>query len=154
MHEVKILLIDKDPVTSSALEVLLDDDERLLVAGSARSEEEGLQLLEERRIDVVLLDVNVNNKTFYRPLQRLRRRFPHQKVLALLYEESEVIDRLKEIGAEGFFYKNRDLGELPDALWKVQEEGFFLPEEGSPVVPEPEGVLSFKHSSSSFFGAS
>lgn len=154
MNQLKLLLIDKDPVTCSALEVLLDDDERLRVEGSARNEEEGLRLLEERWIDVVLLDVNVNNKTFYRPLQRLKRRFPYHKVLTLLYEEQDVIERLGEIGLDGYFLKNRDLAELPDALVQVHETGTYLPGSADPLIPDPQGILSVRRGAPFLFGDS
>lgn len=144
MEPADLLIFDKDPVTNSALEVLLSDDERLSVKGTARSEDEALRFLEERDIDVVLMDINVNNKTYYRPLQRLKKRLPDQKVLTLLYEEPEVLEGVLKYGADGYFFKDRDLGMLPDALEKVAKEGSFRPSSLDISQPSPEGVLSFQ----------
>lgn len=142
MNELKLLLLDKDPVTNSALEVLLDDDERIRVAGNARNESEAMTLLRDRDLDVVLMDINVNNKTFDRPLQKLKRNFPKKKVLALLYDEEAALERVLESGADGYFFKDRDLGALPDALVQVHEEGAFRHVKRKPERPDPNGILS------------
>lgn len=144
MSQIDLLLFDKDPLTNSALEVLLGDDDRLHIAGNARSEEEAFKLLGQRSPDVVLMDINVNNKTYFRPLQRLKRYFPEQKVLALLYEEQEVIDGVLKSGAEGYFLKDQDLGELADAIVKVHSEGSFRPNILGFEEPDPEKLLSIQ----------
>ncbi len=150
MHQLEILLIDKDPLTNSALEVLLSDDERLHISGNARDEEEAFKLLDQRGADVVLMDINVNNKTCFRPLQRLKRQFPEQKVLALLYEEQEVIEGVLQSGAEGYFLKDQDLGELADALVEVHENGSFRPKVIGVEEPDPEKLLSMQGREPSF----
>lgn len=144
MEPLQLLLFDKDPLTNSALEALLGDDERIDIAGNALSEEEALRLLEERRIDVVLMDVNVNNKTFERPLQQLKKKFPRQRVITLLYEENDAIEQLLENGADGYFLKERDMGDLANAIVSVHQEGYFRPAALDAEEPEPEGVLSYQ----------
>lgn len=144
MDELKLLLLDKDPVTNSALEVFLNDDERIRVAGNARTESEAMRLLKERKLDVVLMDINVNNKTFERPVQKVKRKFPDKKVLALLYDEEEALQRVLESGADGYFLKDRDLGTLPDAIVKVHKEGVFRHVGGNKGRPDPDGVLSVR----------
>lgn len=146
MEPLKLLILDKDPLTNSALEVLLGDDERIEVVGNALKEEEAFRSLEERDVDVVLMDINVNNKTYDRPLQRLKKQFPRKKVLALLYEEGEVVDGVLRSGADGYFLKDRDMGDLADAVLRVHREGFYIPVSLYPETPSPEGVLSYQRS--------
>lgn len=144
MRQIDLLLFDKDPLTNSALEVLLEDDDRLHIAGNARSEEEAFKLLSERTPDVVLMDINVSNKTCFRPLQSLKRHYPQQKVLALLYEDEEVIEGVVNSGAEGYFLKDRDLGELPEAIAKVHKKGGFRPNVLGFEEPDPEKLLALQ----------
>lgn len=144
MDELKLLLLDKDPVTNSALEVFLNDDERIRVAGNARTETEAMRLLKERDLDVVLMDINVNNKVFERPVQKVKRKFPDKKVLALLYDEEEALQRVLESGVDGYFLKDRDLGTLPDAIVQVRKDGVFRHVGGSKGRPDPDGVLSVR----------
>ncbi len=144
MQALELLIMDKDPVTNSALEVLLKDDERIHIAGNARNEEETFRIIEERKVDVVLMDINVNNKTYCRPLQRLKKRFPQQKVLCLLYEEPRVTQGILECGSEGTFFKERDLGKLADAIVEVHEEGRSHPTPLKNEIPDPKGLLSYQ----------
>jgi DNA-binding NarL/FixJ family response regulator len=56
---VRVLIVDDHQLFTEALRTLLDRDERLVVAGTAKTGREAILLAKSERVDVVLMDMSM-----------------------------------------------------------------------------------------------
>jgi len=112
---VKILLLEDDPETASALA------RGLSIAGhdvsSAALRSEALQLLDQRSFDVAILDVGLPDGEGYDVVAALRARYPETWIL-MLTARGSVADRVEGLdrGADDYLVKPVSLAELAARL--------------------------------------
>jgi DNA-binding NarL/FixJ family response regulator len=111
--------------------VLLVDDHRLVreglrrtleeagyeVVGEARDGVEGLELAEQLRPHVVLMDVSMPVLDGLTATRRLRTRAPDAKVVILtMHADAELVERARSAGAAGYLVKDASGDELVEAV--------------------------------------
>jgi DNA-binding NarL/FixJ family response regulator len=112
----RVLLVEDDDAFARALHVMLQADDRIEVVGRARDGHEGLDLADELRPDLVVMDVALPGMDGVEATRVLRERHPGLPVIALTgleYEERAL--EVREAGAEEFLRKGRleeDLSEI------------------------------------------
>jgi DNA-binding NarL/FixJ family response regulator len=134
--------------------LIIADDHPLLIEGliSILSEVKDLEILEPVNngnqlissltlipADIVLLDLNMPKLDGIKTLPILRRDFPDLKVIVLTnYDQPQLIEEVKKIGAHGYLLKNSPSTILKNAIARVLNGEFcfddkFLPaKENSP----------------------
>ncbi len=86
---IYLYLIDDHPLFINGVKAVLETDSELAVSGFASSCKEGLEKMNTKEIDIILLDLlmpEVNGVTCARTLKRL---YPHIKLIALTGELDE-----------------------------------------------------------------
>lgn len=111
--------------------VLLVDDHRLVreglrrtleeagyeVVGEARDGVEGLELAEQLRPHVVLMDVSMPVLDGLTATRRLRTRAPDSRVVVLtMHADAELVERARAAGAAGYLIKDASSDEVVDAV--------------------------------------
>ena len=124
------------------LRLIIAEDHQLLIEGliSILSEVEGLTLLQpvndgkqlinslrSNNADMVLLDLNMPNMDGIKTLEILKRDFPSIKVVILTnYNQPQLVDKVKKLGADGYILKSSASNILKEAIAKVaQGESYF-----------------------------
>ncbi len=117
MEEIKLLVIDDE---TEFLETLVKRmRKRRLDARGAQSGEEGLKVLQQAVVDVVVLDVKMPGMDGIETLREIKKRFPLVEVIMLTGHASlEVAIQGMELGAFDYLMKPTDIDEL---LYKVQD---------------------------------
>jgi CheY-like chemotaxis protein len=103
-----VLVVEDDDSFAEALGELLEADGRLEVAGRARDGREAIELAEELRPDVVLMDIVLPVMDGVEATREIRRRQPTIAVVAITgseYEERAL--EVKDAGAVDFVRKGR-----------------------------------------------
>jgi two-component system nitrate/nitrite response regulator NarL len=89
----------------------------LKVLATAKNGEELLQLVREHRPQVVITDIKMPAMNGIEVTAIIKKEFPDVKVLALSsYDEVNLIQEMKEAGADGFALKNTDNEELLNGI--------------------------------------
>ncbi len=57
--KIRVLLVDDHPLVLDGIRSRLEDDPEIAVVGEAGNGEEALQLANERKPDIVLMDINM-----------------------------------------------------------------------------------------------
>ncbi|MBW3621189.1 MAG: response regulator transcription factor, partial [Actinobacteria bacterium] len=111
--------------------VLLVDDHRLVreglrrtleeagyeVVGEARDGVEGIELAEQLRPHVVLMDVSMPVLDGLTATRRLRSRAPDSRVVILtMHADAELVERARTAGAAGYLVKDASSDEVIDAV--------------------------------------
>jgi len=116
----RIVLVDDHPVVRDGLAFLLAEQPDLQVVGAAASSASALQVLEDVRPEVVVLDLTLQGEDALSLIGELRRRWPALRILVLsMHEESLYAERLIALGAHGYVMKQEAPGEFLRALRRV-----------------------------------
>ena len=107
-HRWRVLVVEDDDSFAQALRLLLEEDGRLEVVGSARDGREGVELTDTLRPDVVLMDIVLPVMDGVEATREIRRRQPAIPVVGitgLAYEERAL--EVSNAGAVDFVRKGR-----------------------------------------------
>lgn len=114
------MLADDHILIREGLRQLLEFDGSIKVVAEAGDGEECLELLEENKPDVLLLDINMPKKNGIEVLKNIKERNIQIKVLILtVHNEIEYLMKAVEIGVDGYIMKDSDLDELKNAITTV-----------------------------------
>jgi DNA-binding NarL/FixJ family response regulator len=116
-----VFIVDDHSFFRSGLRSLLAEH-GFEVVGEAPSGEAALPLVERRRPDVVVMDLNMPGMSGVEATRRLSERSPAPTVLVLTVStaQADVIDAL-EAGAAGYLLKDSPSDELARGIWAALE---------------------------------
>ena len=117
---VRVLLVDDHEVFLQGLVLLLSQDDRLDVVGTATNGADAVQLATAIHPDVVLLDVVMPGMDGFAAAEELRRREPGTAVVLVSgLDEDDAGARAASVGAAAFITKAEAVDRLPDILVAV-----------------------------------
>ena len=117
---MKILIADDHPLMRQGLKQLLADEFDPLEIGEASDARATLDLADQKKWDVVVLDINMPGRSGFEVLQELKRHQPRLPVLVLTaYPEDQLAVRALEAGAAGYVTKQSASDDLVTALKTV-----------------------------------
>lgn len=103
---ITVLVCDDHPVVRAGISALLEQESDITVAVSAASGEQALELLEDHRIDVALMDLRMPGAGGVQTIAKLSEEHPEIKVLVLTtYDSDAEIIAAVSAGARGYLLK-------------------------------------------------
>ncbi|HTW81970.1 MAG TPA: response regulator transcription factor [Terracidiphilus sp.] len=125
---IRILIVDDHPVVVAGLASMLGTQAGMVVAGSASSGEEALELLRTTTADVVLLDLRMPGMSGIDTLHALRRSKANTRAIILTsFETDEDIYRAVQAGAQGYLLKDSRQAEMVEAIRAVHSGKRYFP---------------------------
>lgn len=132
---MKILLVDDHRLIRDAIHSYMEDDSEYQVVGEASHGQEAIRILEEREVDVVLMDINMPIMGGLDCTKEIVKRWPHIKVLTLsMMSDNQHIKQMMGAGASGYVLKNCTEKELKKAIKTVFEGDTYYSAEVTEVV--------------------
>ncbi len=124
---MKLLLADDETLVRQGIRRLLELDPRMEITAEATDGEEALREIENRRPDVVLLDVRMPRLDGLGVLRALRERpaAPPCLVLTTFDDRTLILEAIRE-GAKGFLRKDVSLAQLVEAIETLAGGGTYL----------------------------
>jgi DNA-binding NarL/FixJ family response regulator len=117
---VKVLIADDHRLFAEALEVILSAEERIDVIGHARDGREAVDLWQERRPDITLMDIAMPVLDGIAATREIRALDDSACILMLTGSNaSSDVDRSRQAGAAGYVTKDRIAAELIEAIIEV-----------------------------------
>lgn len=126
---IKIILADDHPVVREGLMQIISQAPDMTVVGEA---DDGVELLDKIRtldLDMVLMDLDMPNKSGWDVMRQLKVEFPNLPIIILSVgpEEEYAVECFRD-GASAYLNKQSSLGLLVEAIRKVaQGEKFISP---------------------------
>ncbi|HWM85209.1 MAG TPA: response regulator transcription factor [Kofleriaceae bacterium] len=141
---VRVCVVENEALVRQGLVRLLELDPGVVVVGEARDGREALQLIEEQRPDVVLLDVRMPGMGGLDVLAALARRPDSPPCLLLTtFDDPEVLLHAVRAGARGYLLKDVSLDVLSSAIHCVAAGGSFVkPAMTDQILRGLEGVAA------------
>jgi NarL family two-component system response regulator LiaR len=120
MSAVKVLIAEDHPITRQGIRKLLDDESKFVVIGEAGDGEEAVQMVDELKPDVVIMDVAMPKLNGIEATRQIKLIRPATAVLILsAYDDDEYVFGLLEAGAAGYLLKTASGDELTRAIRAV-----------------------------------
>jgi two-component system response regulator NreC len=124
---IRILVADDHGVVRAGLRALLSTQPDFEVIGEAADSDEALQLANNLRPDLMLLDINMPSISGIEVLQQLKKRLPDIRVLMLTVHEDEALLRKSiRAGAWGYVIKRAAESELINAIRAVYQGDIYI----------------------------
>jgi len=124
---IKVLLTDDHELVRTGIRRLLEDSKQVEIVGEADCGEDGLQLAQSLKPDVILMDVNMPGIGGVEACRRILQRNPKQKIIVLtVHNEQTFPKRLLEIGAKGYLTKECGVDEMIKAIKQVNSGGSYI----------------------------
>ena len=123
---VKIAIADDQVLFRDMLSIILTQDHTFEVIGSAGDGNEILQLCDEEKPDIVLLDVNMPVADGIFALLKIKEKYPHMKVIMLTtFEEEDYRLNACTNAADGYLLKDTKPETLINTI-KCVNDGLFV----------------------------
>ena len=124
---IKVLIADDHAVIRRGLKQILDAEADMKEAEEAQNTQEVLDLVSKKQYDVLLLDIDMPEKSGLDALKQLRARQPKLPVLVLsIHSEEQYATRVLKAGAAGYLMKETAPEELVKAIRRAYEGGKYI----------------------------
>jgi hemolysin D len=140
-EKIRILVVDDQRMIREGLKVLLQSESDFEVVGTAENGKAAIELLDSKKADVVLIDMEMPEMDGVTATRLIAERFPQIKVLVLSsYNNDEYVTNARNAGAKGYLLKGTPALEVKKTIRSIYS-GYdqIVPgvyEEVIPVVPE------------------
>ena len=134
---ISVVIADDHMMFRQGLKAVLDEDANIRVIGEAENGSQAVELCEELRPDVVVMDVTMPEMSGIIATRLLKGLGDSTEIIILSMHESEtyVVEALKS-GARGYVVKDSAVDELVFAIKAVHVGGTFLSPKAATVVVE------------------
>ncbi|WP_129312259.1 response regulator transcription factor [Streptomyces sp. L2] len=121
-NEVRVLLVDDDPLVRAALRLMLEATSDIHVVAEAGDGAEVTAMADRHAPDVVLMDIRMPTTDGLTATRELRQRKPAPEVIVLTtFHADEYVLRALRAGAAGFLLKDTEPDDLVSAVRNVMK---------------------------------
>ena len=147
---IRVLVADDHTVVREGIRYVLEREPGFEVVAEAGRGSDVIELAEQHRPDVAVLDISMPGESGIQVAARLRQRVPETRILILsMHENAEYVLESVRAGAHGYILKDTAATELRMAVRAVQEgEAFFSPPVASRLSAAVRGELAREQRSS------
>lgn len=125
-RRIKVFHLEDYKIVRDGIRFLLSQEEKISVAGEARHPDELFRALEQKEIDVLLLDIYLDGMKEvsvidgFEVCKIMQQRHPTVKIIAhSVYDDADRVARIMNSGATGFVSKKAGYEELIEAIKSV-----------------------------------
>lgn len=138
MKKIRVLIADDQMLMRQGLETLLELEPDLQVVGQASDGAEAVELVEQLKPHVVLMDVRMPRMNGVDATRQIRARAPETQVIILTtFDDDEYVFEGLRAGAMGYLLKDVSAEDLTDAIRRVARgEALIQPSIARKVVSE------------------
>ncbi len=128
MMRKKVVLADDHQFLLDGIMTILKDMPSVEIVATAQNGFELMDAVARQKPELVILDLNMPGYDGLQCLKKIKNNFPETKVLILTnYSQPELVEDVKQIGADGYLIKNSSAAELKAAVTSVLSGGKYYP---------------------------
>lgn len=132
---VKVFIVDDHYMVIEGIRSLLQNETSIEWAGHASNAESCLAFLQKQLPDVILMDINLPDKSGIELCKEVIQKYPSVFVVGLsTFNQQSFIEKMMDNGASGYVLKNATQEEILDAIHTVMKGKTYLSEEASLVL--------------------
>jgi DNA-binding NarL/FixJ family response regulator len=132
---INVMIADDHSMVREGIKQILELDGDIKVNAVAGNGRECIDILDEKKTDVLLLDINMPNMNGLQVLQYFREKKTNIKIIILtIHNEVEYLVRAVEIGVDGYVLKDSDSSVLKKAIFTINNGDSFIQPELTPML--------------------
>ncbi len=136
---VKVFIIDDHYMIVEGIRSLLQHEKDMEWMGHAMTAASCLSFLQQQQPDVILMDINLPDKSGIDLCKEVKEKYPAIHILGLSsFNQQSFIQKMVENGASGYILKNATREELTEAIETVMEGRKFLSLEAAVTMKKNE----------------
>ena len=114
---LKLFIIDDHQLIIEGIHSLLESEKEIEWLGSAKTPDELMQFLKSKQPDVLLMDINLPQKSGLDLCKEVKLKYPSIRIIGLsTSDQPSVIRRMIDNGASGYLLKDASKNEIIEAL--------------------------------------
>ena len=127
MKRIRILLVDDHALVRQGFKMILGAQADMEIVGEAGNGREAIELAEQLRPDIVVMDVAMPELNGIEATRRMMTSLPHTRVVALsMHKDSVYVRETLRAGARGYLLKDSPAGDLVTAVRSVASGESYL----------------------------
>lgn len=131
----KVFIVDDHYMVIEGIRSLLQNEKTIEWLGHASNAASCLAFLEKQQPDVILMDINLPDKSGIELCREVIARHPSVFVVGLsTFNQQSFIQKMMDNGASGYVLKNATQEEIMEAIQTVMKGKTYLSEEASQVL--------------------
>lgn len=112
-----ILIVDDHTVVRQGLMQLINLEPDLVVCAEAENATKAMEAIEEREVDLAIVDISMDGPNGIQLTERIKSRHPNLPVLILTMHDEEIyVKRAFQAGAKGYVTKHEASGTIVTAI--------------------------------------
>lgn len=127
MMPTKVFIVDDHYMVVEGIRSLLQHEASIEWVGHAMTASSCLAFLKQNEVDVVLMDINLPDKSGIDLCAEVKKEFPTVFILGLsTFNQQSFIQKMMENGASGYLLKNASQEELMEGIQEVMKGKLYL----------------------------
>lgn len=127
MGKIKVMIADDQELLRYSLKILIDNKPDIEVSGLAEDGRQLLEMIEQNKPDVVLLDIRMPNLDGIECTKIIKQKYPMVKIIILTtFEDDEYVFHAIKYGANGYLLKGMSPQELVESIRVIYKGGALI----------------------------
>jgi two-component system response regulator DegU len=127
LNLIRILLIDDHKIFREGVKRVVEMEDNFTVVGEGGDGTEALELVEQLKPDVILMDINMPKMNGVEATESILKRSPDSKIIILsIHDEEAYVYKTLQSGANGYLLKEMDVDSLIEAIRVVSQGGAYV----------------------------
>lgn len=137
----KLFIVDDHYMVVEGIRSMFQAEKSIEWMGHATNASSCLAFLRHQQPDVILMDINMPDKSGIDLCKEVKQLYPSVFVIGLsTFNQQSFIQKMMDNGASGYVLKNATLEEIMEAIVAVMKGKIYMSEEASHVLRKQEGV--------------
>lgn len=127
MNRITVAAIDDHKFIREMWGLLFSGNSEIDLVGEAGTFDEGIEMVKLKTPDVLLLDINLQDKSGDNAVPVIRKYSPKTKIITVsMHNEPAFAKKMLRLGAKAYITKNSPHKEVFEAIEKVMEGGTYV----------------------------
>lgn len=121
-YPIKIIIADDHEILANGIASMLSKNSEFEICGTATNGREVMDMLKNKKVDIVILDMNMPKLNGIETTIEIKDKYPEVKVLILsMFDREGYIQNALDVGVDGYVLKNVNEREIDSAIYRIMD---------------------------------